>query len=230
MTLKVKLWLGLCKNHAMKMYGGNGDLASSRLNCGTKCMFLTIFTPRPLYLKEKSPHIHCIGSCMSPRTYLEVKIKYLKTGDHARYFGVVMNHITWNWFFDYVTTMFQLILLHTIKYEGEIWSTVNENVDFEGSFQTFWRWLVFTGTEWLQKWTSLSRGSNGISSQHRFSALSLHQPDQMYTEEHSLPYKISLVWKEKLRWHHSQRFLWAPHKAVTSLPRVFHSYDWVWFT
>jgi len=40
--------------------------------------------------------------------------------------------------------IFQLMMLYTIKYErgGGVCSVVDENVDFEGSFQTFWRWCA----------------------------------------------------------------------------------------
>jgi len=108
-----------------------------------KCMLVATFTPWPIFAKAKSPHIHCIGSFLSPRTYLEVRIRNLKilrsreilwcNGDWCSTIPVI----------DFLfMEIFQLMMPCTIKYEGEICSVVDENMDFEGSFQTFWRWCA----------------------------------------------------------------------------------------
>jgi hypothetical protein len=52
---KVKLLLCLTEHHAMKTYGGSGDIAPRILDLGTRRRWVVSFTPRPLYPQRKSP-------------------------------------------------------------------------------------------------------------------------------------------------------------------------------
>jgi hypothetical protein len=57
---KAKLSLCLTKYHTMKTYWGSGGIAPRILNFSTRWRRVVSFTPRPLYLRGKSPR-HPLG-------------------------------------------------------------------------------------------------------------------------------------------------------------------------
>jgi hypothetical protein len=71
---KVNLSLCLTKHHAMKMYRGNGGIASRILDLGTWWRW-SASRPGRFTARERAPGTHWIGDWVGPRAVLDAVVK-----------------------------------------------------------------------------------------------------------------------------------------------------------